>query len=146
MAKPKAAPIRDGVHIDESAQRIVKLLRENPDTAEKLKLSEGTAVADILVEHCEHHKASRNQKSEAAKKRVTIKSKPVQERDKTIARHAKELLAGGKEKHQLVGIMSGLKIESANGEICCPGPTQLRKILKEANILEPKKKTRTQRR
>ena len=67
MAKPKAAPIRDAVHLDESTQRIVKALLKYPDRpAGELELDQGTAGVDVLIEQCKLHKTYRGNKSSNA--------------------------------------------------------------------------------
>ena len=51
MAKPKAAPIRDGKHLHHSRERTIKLIQANCDMPpNKLSHSEGTAVPDIMDE------------------------------------------------------------------------------------------------
>jgi polyhydroxyalkanoate synthesis regulator phasin len=141
MAKPKAAPIRDAVHLDESTQRIVKALLKNPDVpAGELKLDQGTAVVDVLIEQVEHHKAYRGNKSNNAKEGIKKKVTIVEKRHEQIEDKAKALLAEGKKEHDLVGILSGADFTDFKGKSYHYRETTVRKILLKAGIIHPKKK------
>jgi hypothetical protein len=141
MAKPKAAPIRDAVHLDESLQRVVKALLKYPDRpAGELELDQGTAGVDVLIEQCKLHKTYRGNKSSNAKEGIKKKVTIVEKRHEQIENAAKALLAKGKKEHDLVGMISGMVFTDFQGKSYRYHESQVRKILLKAGIIHAKKK------
>ena len=137
MAKAKAAPIRDGKQLLYSMRRARHLEKKNPNVpVGELRHSEETAVADIhdawetFVDIREYQN-----KSKAGKYSAEIRKAIAQQLHEQVVEYAKRLLASGKEKRDLVSMISGKEFTDIFDKRRTYGRTQIRKILNDAELL-----------